>query len=143
MTPHMTPLPAHCSTLDLPQIIGTIPAGFPSPAADHEEERIDLATLLVRHPAATFAMRVSGNSMIKHRIHDGDVVLVDRSVRPTDGKIVVASIDGEVTLKRFRRRGGRIWLEAGNPDYPPIEVREDAELVIFGVVTSATSMFGW
>ncbi|MFN4278023.1 MAG: LexA family protein [Ferrovibrio sp.] len=139
----MTPLPASCSTLDLPEIVGSIPAGFPSPAADHEEERIDLATLLVRQPAATSPMRVSGDSMIKYRIYDGDVVLVDWSLRPADGKIVVASIDGEVTLKRFSRRAGRIWLETGNHNYPPIEVREDAELVIFGVVTSATTMFGW
>lgn len=134
-------LPLRRDPVLITAISAPIRAGFPSPAADHEEERIDLARLLVQHPAATFMMRVAGDSMREHRIHDGDVVVVDRSIPPRDGLVVAASVDGEYTLKLFRRQGRRIWLEAGNPAYPAIEISESAELVVFGVVTSATTLF--
>lgn len=114
-----------------------VAAGFPSPAADHEEEAIDLAGHLVRNPAATFLMRASGTSMTGLGIHDGDLLVVDRSIKPITGMVVVASLNDELTVKRFRRRAGRVWLEPANPDFPPLEVTEQAELVIWGVVRHA------
>jgi DNA polymerase V len=112
-----------------------VEAGFPSPADDHLERGIDLNEELIRNPAATFLVRVKGDSMRDAGIHAGDVLIVDKSLTPTDRKIVVAMIDGNFTVKRFRKRGARVFLEAENPDFSPIEVTEGQELSIFGVVS--------
>jgi DNA polymerase V len=127
--------PLAATRLRLLRISACVPAGFPSPAADHEESPFDLGELMLPNPAACFMMQARGESMIGHGILDGAWLIVDRSLRPTDGKIVVASINGDFTVKQFRRRGRRVRLEGGNPAYPDIEVGEDAELVIFGCVT--------
>lgn len=121
----------------IPIIEGTVQAGFPSPAGDYLEGRIDLNEHLIEHPAATFLVWVSGDSMTGAGIFDGDLLVVDRSVRAAPGHVVVVALDGELTLKRLARRGGRMVLLAENDAYPAIEVGEDAETVIWGVATSA------
>jgi DNA polymerase V len=131
-----TPVPFQKRTsLRLPLVSASVEAGFPSPADDHLERGIDLNEELIRNPAATFLVRVKGDSMRDAGIHSGDVLIVDKSLTPTDRKIVVAMIDGNFTVKRFRKRGGQVFLEAENPDFPPIEVTEGQELSIFGVVS--------
>jgi DNA polymerase V len=112
-----------------------VQAGFPSPADDHLERSIDLNEELIQHPAATFFVRVKGESMHDAGIQSGDILVVDRSLAPTDRKIVVAMIDGEFTVKRFRNQDGRIFLEAANDQFPKIEVSGDRELVVWGVVS--------
>lgn len=123
------------TSLKLPLVSASVEAGFPSPADDHLERGIDLNEELIRNPAATFLVRVKGESMRDAGIHAGDVLIVDKSLTPTDRKIVVAMIDGNFTVKRFRKRGGQVFLEAENPEFPPIEVTEGQELSIFGVVS--------
>jgi DNA polymerase V len=130
------PIPFEKRTiLRLPLVSASVEAGFPSPADDHLERGIDLNEELIRNPAATFLVRVKGDSMRDAGIHSGDVLIVDKSLPPTDRKIVVAMIDGNFTVKRFRKRGGQVFLEAENPEFPPIEVTEGQELSIFGVVS--------
>ena len=131
-----TPIPlVKRTSLSLPLVSAKVEAGFPSPADDHLERGIDLNEELIRNPAATFMVRVKGDSMRDAGIHAGDVLIVDKSLSPSDRKIVVAMIDGNFTLKRFRNRNGRVTLEAENPDFQPIEVMDGQELTIFGVVT--------
>ena len=131
-----TPIPfAKRLSLKLPLVSASVEAGFPSPADDHMERGIDLNEELIRNPAATFLIRVQGESMRDAGIHSGDTLIVDRSVTPYDRQIVVAMIDGEFTVKRFRKRNGKIFLEAENPAFDPIEVGENQELTIWGSVT--------
>lgn len=131
-----TPIPfAKRTSLRLPLVSASVEAGFPSPADDHMERGIDLNEELIRNPAATFLIRVQGESMRDAGIHSGDTLIVDRSVTPYDRQIVVAMIDGEFTVKRFRKRNGKIYLEAENPAFDPIEVGENQELTIWGSVT--------
>jgi DNA polymerase V len=99
------------------------------------ERGIDLNEELIRNPAATFLVRVKGESMRDAGIHTGDTLIVDKSVTPADRQIVVAMVDGEFTVKRFRKMDGRIFLEAANSSFAPIEVGEDQELTIWGAVT--------
>jgi DNA polymerase V len=119
----------------LPLFASKIPAGFPSPADDYIEDMLDLERLLVQHPAATFYLRVSGDSMSGAAIMSGDLLVVDRSIDPAHGRIVVASIDNELTVKRLYRRAGRMALEPENPAYQPIEINDETDLRIWGVVT--------
>jgi DNA polymerase V len=113
-----------------------VPAGFPSPAQDYFHGRIDLNKHLLSDITSTFLVRVSGHSMDGAGISDGDELVVDRSIEPMDGNVVVAILDGEMTVKRLRIRGrGRAVLVAENPDYPDIEVPELSDLVIWGTVT--------
>lgn len=111
-----------------------VPAGWPSPSEDYIEDALDLQKLLVRNPAATFFIRAMGHSMIGAGIHDNDLLVVDRSIAPTAGKVVIAVIDGELTVKRLVKKNGRILLAPENPDYPVFDItgREDAS--IWGVV---------
>lgn len=120
----------------LPLYQTTISAGFPSPADDDLEDKLDLNELLIKHPSATFFLRVSGSSMIKAGIHHNDILIVDRSLEATNGKIVIASINGELTVKRLYREGNRIKLVAENDVYAPIDVTEEADFRVWGVVTS-------
>ena len=113
-----------------------VPAGFPSPAEDHVEGRLDLNRHLIRHPAATFFVRASGDSMLGAGIHPGDLLVVDRSLEPAHGKVVIAVVDNELTVKRLEVRDGRVRLLAENDRYPPIACAEGADLQIWGVVTS-------
>ena len=123
------------TSLKLPLVSASVEAGFPSPADDHLERGIDLNEELIRNPAATFLVRVKGESMRDAGIHSGDTLIVDKSVTPADRQIVVAMIDGEFTVKRFRKVNGRIFLEAANDSFSPIEVGENQELTIWGSVT--------
>jgi DNA polymerase V len=101
------------------------------------EDRLDLNQLLVQNKSATFFLRVKGDSMVNAGIHDGDIIVVDRSVEPVDRAVVVAVIDGELTIKRLIKRNGVIELHAENPRYAPIRFKEGQELTIWGVVTSS------
>lgn len=120
--------------LALPFYLHRIPAGFPSPADDYLETGLDLNGLLVRNPAATFMVRVSGDSMIGVGIHDGDILVVDRSETAVHGKIVVAALDGEMTVKRLHLKGGRCRLVPENKDFQPIQVGTEQDLQVWGVV---------
>lgn len=112
-----------------------VPAGFPSPAEDHYDGPLNLDRHLIRHPAATFVLRVSGLSMIGAGICDGDEILVDRSLKPQDGQIVVAVLHDEFTIKTLRLRPPR--LEPANPDFPTIALPADGEgFEVWGVVTT-------
>jgi DNA polymerase V len=123
------------TSLRLPLVSASVQAGFPSPADDHLERGVDLNEELIRNPATTFLVRVKGESMRDAGIHSGDTLIVDKSVTSSDRQIVVAMIDREFTVKRFRKVNGRIFLEAANDSFAPIEVGEDQELTILGAVT--------
>ncbi len=112
-----------------------VSAGFPSPADDFLEKNLDLNSHLVEHPAATFFVRVQGDSMINAGIRSGDILIVDRSVESTNNKIVIALIDGEFTVKRLKKNGKNIWLMPENPRYRPMAMTPDMEFEIWGVVT--------
>ncbi len=122
--------------LSLPLFANRVPAGFPSPADDYVEDMLDLNQQLVKNPAATFFVRVQGNSMTGAGIFDGDTLVVDRAINPRSGNIVVAVVDGELTVKRLSQRKGIIRLLPENPEFAPIEFSEGQELVIWGVVTN-------
>lgn len=122
--------------LNLPLYASRVAAGFPSPAADYVEGRIDLNTLLVKHPAATFLVRVQGDSMIGAGIHPHDILIVDRSITPSDGRIVIAVLSGELTVKRLQTRADHVTLLPENPAYEPIVVNDNNEFMIWGVVTN-------
>lgn len=114
-----------------------LPAGFPSAADDYLEKQLDLHALLVEHPAATFFIKIEGDSMINAGMHSGDILVVDRSIPPQSGKIIVALIDGEFTVKRLKIEGKKVYLLAENPLYQPIEILEGTDFQVWGVVTYA------
>lgn len=118
----------------LPYVDGGVKAGFPSPAADFTGEQIDLNQHLVKNKTATYCVKVKGNSMTNAGINDGDVLVVDKSVEPQDGKIAICSIDGEFTIKRIKIEKERILLLPANTDFNPIEVTPENELIVFGIV---------
>lgn len=125
-----------CSTpVPMAEVLARVPAGFPSPAQDHAVSRIDLNEVLVRHPLATYFMTVSGPSMRDAGIDDGDRLMVDRALTPQHGNVVVAVIDGELTVKRLHRKNGVVKLVAANPTFPEIRMREETDLQVWGVVT--------
>ena len=111
-----------------------IPAGFPSPADDYIENSLDLNEFLVKHPAATFFVKVTGDSMTGAGINSGDILIVDRSVNAVNGSIVIAVLNGEFTVKRFFRYGTVIQLVPENPAYSPIEVKPVSDFEVWGVV---------
>ena len=118
------PIPFEARTkLRIPMASANVQAGFPSPAEDHIENSLDLNEHLV------------SNSMRDAGIQDGDTLIVDRSVTPGDRQIVIAMLDGDFTVKRLRKRGKRVFLEAENPDFAPIEISESQDLTVWGVVT--------
>lgn len=123
--------------LDLPFATEGIRAGFPSPAQDYMTDTIDLNKELVLHPATTFYARAVGNSMTGFGISDGDLLVIDKSIEPVDGDIVVAFIDGEFTLKRIMKDENdcNLWLVPGNEDYPPIKITEENDFIVWGVLT--------
>lgn len=121
--------------LPLPLFGSRVPAGFPSPADDYIETSIDLTEHMVQHPAATFFLRVEGDSMKDAGIDPSDLLVVDRSLEPRHESIVIACLNGELTVKRLWRMNGRLLLMPESDAYVPIEISEDADLVIWGVVT--------
>ncbi len=118
-----------------------VPAGFPSPADDYVEAWLDINEHLVDHKEATFFVRASGDSMLGAGIQSGDLLVVDRALEAGHGDIVIAAVDGELTVKRLEKRPGRIRLLAENPAYPPIEIRDRQDLTLWGVVTSVIHRF--
>lgn len=114
-----------------------VAAGFPSPADDYMEGALDLNEHLVRNPAATFFVRVTGESMRDAGIFPNDLLVVDRSLEPKNGSVVIAVLNGELTVKRIWKRNGQVELRAANPDFPPIRLAGEMELDIWGVVKYA------
>jgi DNA polymerase V len=113
-----------------------VEAGFPSPAEDYVEGQLDLNKHLIKHPAATFFVRATGDSMIHAGIFPGDILIVDRSIEPVDKKVVIAVINGELTVKRFRKIDGKAFLVPENEKYRAIELTEETGGEIWGVVTN-------
>ena len=127
------------ATLDPPAMfipIGATPvsAGFPSPAEDYAQKRLDINEYLVRNPISTIFFTVKGDSMQEADIFDGDILVVDRSIEAAHGHIVVAFVNGERLVKRLSIRDGRVMLLAGNPKYPPLTLKEGNDLEVWGVV---------
>lgn len=116
-------------------------AGFPSPAEDFAVKRIDLTEILIKHPQATFLLRVRGESMREAGIFDGDTLVVDRAIKPRHGHIVVAVVDGEFTVKYLHERAGRIKLKPANPTFPEIVPRDGQTVEVWGVVTASIKQF--
>ncbi|WP_396179666.1 LexA family protein [Flavobacterium sp.] len=123
------------SVIKLPFISHSVSAGFPSPAMDFMEASIDLNQVLVENPIATFYVQVEGNSMIDAGIHDKDLLVVDRSLEPRNNKIAICLLDGEFTVKRIRLENNELYLMPENPSYQPIQVTEENQLIIWGIVT--------
>lgn len=117
-----------------PLYLSRVEAGFPSPADDYVEASLDLNDFLIQNEAATFFVRVAGGSMTGAGIHDGDLLVVDRSVKPEDGSIVVAALDGELTVKRYRIKDQQPYLVPESDEHEPIPVRPEQDLIVWGVV---------
>jgi DNA polymerase V len=124
----------------VPLATAKVAAGFPSPADDYLDRPLDFNELLIENPAATFAVKVAGDSMIGVGIFPDDIAIVNRARTPKDKSIVLALVDGGFTLKRYRKRQGRIWLQAENPAYADVEISGDMSFEVWGVVTKAIRM---
>lgn len=134
--PALKSLPVH-----LPLFGHKVAAGFASPADDYVEGRLSLDEHLIRHKEATFFVRAKGNSMVGAGIFDGDLLVVDKSLTPTSGDIIIAVIDGDLTVKRFVQRGKKIILKPENPRFKEIELKDGQEFQVWGVVTSTVKKF--
>jgi|UPI0000393B83 DNA polymerase V len=120
---------------DRPLMLSCVAAGFPSPADDYIDRRLDLNEYLVRNPESTFYVRVHGESMRDAGIWAGDILVVDRAVQPATGRVVIAVLDGELTVKRLKKEGDRLLLVPENPDYSPVDVSGREDFSVWGVVT--------
>ena len=125
----------------IPIFTSRVQAGFPSPADDHLEDTLDLNTHLIHHKEATFFVKAQGESMIGAGIHQGDILIVDKSLSPKSGKIVIAVVDGEFTVKRLHKYKGNITLKAENSEFEDIKIKGTDELIIWGVVTSVIHQY--
>jgi len=119
----------------LPVAGSTIQAGFPSPAAEYEDDSLDINDIVVSNPSATFYVRVKGNSMLDANINDGDILVVDRSIEASHGKIVIAVVDGDFTVKTLFNKDGLVKLIPANPEFPEIVFNNQQELNVWGVVS--------
>ncbi len=128
--------PDTSNTIELPLFTTHIPAGFPSPADDFIENKLDLNELLIKHPVATFFVRVQGDSMINAGIHNSDILVVDRSLEAKHNKIIIAVINGELTVKRLIQKDRQTFLFADNPKYKPVQITQEMAFQVWGVVTS-------
>lgn len=129
--------PLRASVQQVPLFSNPVAAGFPSPAEDYIEATLSLDELCIRHPTATYLLRAGGDSMQGAGIFDGDVLVVDRSIEPRPGMIVVATVRGDFTCKRLEAEAGQPVLRAENPRYPDIRIAPGEELEVFGVVVAA------
>jgi len=127
--------PSIQTKIELPLVEATISAGFPSPADDYSEARLDLNKELISNESATFYARVRGDSMTLAGISDGDLLIIDKSKTPIDGAIVVCLIDGEFTVKRLQKKGNQFYLMPENDNYQPIKIKPENDVTIWGVVT--------
>jgi len=118
-----------------PLMAAKIPAGFPSPAQDYVEGRLDLNEHLIMHEASTFFVRADGYSMIGAGIHPDDILIVDRALEAAHNRIIIAIVDGELTVKRLKIEADEYWLVPENNDYPPLRIHEGIDFTIWGVVT--------
>jgi DNA polymerase V len=134
--------PDFSTSIERPLFLSKVPAGFPSPADDYLEGKLDLNEHLIKHKAATFFVRVTGDSMLGAGIHDGDLLIVDRALEAQDNSVVVAVVNGEFTVKRIKREHGRVWLLPENEKFQPMEMREGSELEVWGVVTNVIHKLG-
>jgi len=113
-----------------------ISAGFPSPADDFMQQRLSLDSELVKNKEATFFARVTGQSMIDAGLNDNDLLVIDRSLSPSNNRIAVCFLDGEFTVKRLKVKKGEVWLQPENKDYKPIKVTQENDFIIWGIVTN-------
>lgn len=134
--PYMTPVPVSMAPVWVQAARVSVPAGFPSPAEDHQVDRIELMSQLVKHPQATFYVRIQGDSMRDAGILDGSVVLVDKAIKPRHDHIVIAVVDGDFTCKRLQLQAGHMRLQAENPAYPDIVPKDGQTVEIWGVVVA-------
>lgn len=133
---------ARLAPIQLIPLFGSkVTAGFPSPADDFVESELDLNEHLIKRKTATYFFRVKGNSMTGANINNGDLLIVDRTITPKHGQIVVAAVNGDLTVKRLYKQRGEIRLQAANDDYPDITIKEDGELTIWGVVLHVVHTF--
>lgn len=138
---YASPVPCDPSPLILPVAGDCVRAGFPSPAEDFQVERLDLTTILVSHPQATFFLRLRGDSMHDAGLFDGDLLVVNRALKPVNGDVVIAVVDGEFTCKTLWLKFGRMKLVAANPTYPEIVPKEGQTIEVWGVVTASIKRF--
>ena len=136
MTVTTVSVPDLSGPFSLPLFLERVSAGFPSPADDYMEDRLDLNRHLVKHPAATFFVRASGDSMRGAGIHSGDILVVDRSLEPVNNSVVIAVINGELTVKRIMKSREKLFLIPENESYRPIEIRDGMDFEVWGVVTT-------
>tara|TARA_B110000879_G_scaffold212096_1_gene306929 strand:- start:1215 stop:1715 length:501 start_codon:yes stop_codon:yes gene_type:complete len=125
----------------IPLYQSKVQAGFPSPADDYIEDILDLNQYLIKHPSASFMVRATGDSMTGAGIFSGNILIVDRSLEACHGRIVIAAINGDLTVKRLFKKDGVSKLQAENPDYPDIMLTSEQEITIWGVVTKAIAEF--
>ena len=118
-----------------PVFLDSVSAGFPSPATDYMENKLDLNEYLIKQPASTFIVKAKGPSMTDAGILSGDLLIVDRSITPKSNDIVIASIFGDLTVKKLQKKKNSLFLLSANSDYPSIQVKEEMECFIWGVVT--------
>jgi len=131
--------PENLTHYNPPLLLNNVQAGFPSPADDHIDSKLDLNEFLIKHPSATFFVKAAGDSMTDAGINEGDILIVDRSVDAKSNDIIVASLCGEFTLKRLIINGEKVYLKPENPKYNLIEINEDSLFSIWGVVTYVIS----
>lgn len=129
-------LPLDGYKIELPLFLESVSAGFPSPADDYLEGKLDLNKHLIKNPAATFFVRVTGDSMIDAGIHSGDILVVDRSLTPKNGSIVIAIIDSELIVKRMQLIKNKIFLVPENPKFETIEISGEMNFEVWGVVST-------
>jgi DNA polymerase V len=134
--PHISYTPDLSTKYCLPLFLNPVAAGFPSPATEFLDEYLDLNKHLIKQPASTFFLRVSGDSMLKAGIHPGDLLVVDRSLEPKDQHVVIAVVNGELVVKRFHRKEEKMFLLAENEDYAPLTITEAMDFSIWGIVTT-------
>jgi DNA polymerase V len=127
-------------TATVPLMTGKAECGFPSPADDYLDRPLDFNELLIKNAPATFAVRIAGESMTAIGLFPGDIAVINRAARVVDRSIVLALVDGEFTLKRYRKRRGRVWLEAENASFEDLEITEEMAFEVWGVVTNSIRM---
>ncbi len=128
-------IPEVSQELKLPLVDAFINAGFPSPADDYLEGKLDLNQLLIQNPSSTFFARVRGNSMIDAGIHDGDILIIDKSLEPKQTSVLVCFIDGEFTVKKVMKANGDFYLIPQNREFAPIKIDKTSDFRLWGVVT--------
>ncbi len=127
-------------SMTVPLMASPAACGFPSPADDYLDRPLDFNELLIENPAATFAVRIAGDSMTGVGLFPGDIAVVDRARTAADGSIVLALLAGEFTIKRYRCKGLRVWLQAENPAFKNTELNEDSAFEVWGVITKSIRM---